>query len=75
MSPGRLADVADGNRRHRAKVATPPVPVKSRKRRAILPAMTPNHVKQRIRAGKASFGSLLNFGDPLLACSPTSATS
>jgi hypothetical protein len=26
---------------------------------AILPAMTPNHVKQRIRAGTPSFGSLL----------------
>src|SRR5205823_3513056 len=31
------------------------------------PPMTPNHVKQRLRAGKASFGSLLNFGDPLVA--------
>ena len=29
--------------------------------------MTPNHVKQRIRARKPSFGSLLNFGDPLVA--------
>src|SRR5438128_5991400 len=29
--------------------------------------MTPNHVKQRLRAGKACFGSLLNFGDPLVA--------
>ena len=29
--------------------------------------MIPNHVKQRIRARKASFGSLLNFGDPLVA--------
>jgi len=29
--------------------------------------MIPNHVKQRLRAGKACFGSLLNFGDPLVA--------
>ena len=29
--------------------------------------MTPNHVKQRIRNGRAAFGSLLNFGDPLVA--------
>src|SRR3989441_5896999 len=29
--------------------------------------MTPNHVKQRLAAGKACFGSLLNFGDPLVA--------
>src|SRR5438477_1345257 len=29
--------------------------------------ITPNHVKQRLRAGKACFGSLLNFGDPLVA--------
>ena len=29
--------------------------------------MTPNHVKQRIKNGKACFGSLLNFGDPLVA--------
>ncbi len=29
--------------------------------------MTPNHVKQRIRNGQAAFGSLLNFGDPLVA--------
>src|SRR5688500_3037549 len=29
--------------------------------------MTPNHVKQRIRAGQPAFGSLLNFGDPLVA--------
>ena len=29
--------------------------------------MTPNHVKQRLRAGKPAFGSLLNFGDPLVA--------
>ncbi len=29
--------------------------------------MTPNHVKQRVRAGKASSGSLLNVGDPLVA--------
>src|SRR5437879_3520115 len=29
--------------------------------------MTPNHVKQRLSAGKACFGSLLNFGDPLVA--------
>src|SRR5712691_11642463 len=29
--------------------------------------MTPNHVKQRLRTGKACFGSLLNFGDPLVA--------
>jgi 4-hydroxy-2-oxoheptanedioate aldolase len=29
--------------------------------------MTPNHVKQRLRAGRACFGSLLNFGDPLVA--------
>jgi 2-keto-3-deoxy-L-rhamnonate aldolase RhmA len=29
--------------------------------------MTPNHVKQRIRNGRPAFGSLLNFGDPLVA--------
>ena len=29
--------------------------------------MTPNHVKQRLRAGRPAFGSLLNFGDPLVA--------
>ncbi len=29
--------------------------------------MISNHVKQRIRAGKPSFGTLLNFGDPLVA--------
>jgi 4-hydroxy-2-oxoheptanedioate aldolase len=29
--------------------------------------MIPNHVKRQIRAGKAQFGSLLNFGDPLVA--------
>jgi 4-hydroxy-2-oxoheptanedioate aldolase len=29
--------------------------------------MTPNHVKRQIRAGKPQFGSLLNFGDPLVA--------
>jgi 4-hydroxy-2-oxoheptanedioate aldolase len=29
--------------------------------------MTPNHVKQRLRAGRPAFGSLLNLGDPLVA--------
>ncbi len=29
--------------------------------------MTPNHVKQRLRAGKPVFGTLLNVGDPLVA--------
>jgi 4-hydroxy-2-oxoheptanedioate aldolase len=29
--------------------------------------MLTNHVKQRIRAGQPAFGSLLNFGDPLVA--------
>src|SRR5947199_9481514 len=29
--------------------------------------MTPNHVKQRLAAGKACFGPFLNFGDPLVA--------
>jgi len=29
--------------------------------------MLANHVKQRINAGSPSFGSLLNFGDPLVA--------
>jgi 4-hydroxy-2-oxoheptanedioate aldolase len=29
--------------------------------------MTPNHVKQRLRAGRPAFGSLLNFGDALVA--------
>jgi 4-hydroxy-2-oxoheptanedioate aldolase len=29
--------------------------------------MTSNHVKQRLRAGQPAFGSLLNFGDPLVA--------
>lgn len=29
--------------------------------------MTRNHVKQSLRAGKAQFGTLLNFGDPLVA--------
>lgn len=29
--------------------------------------MIPNHVKQALRAGRAQFGSLLNFGDPLVA--------
>jgi 4-hydroxy-2-oxoheptanedioate aldolase len=29
--------------------------------------MISNHVKQRLRAGKPAFGSLLNFGDPLVA--------
>jgi 4-hydroxy-2-oxoheptanedioate aldolase len=29
--------------------------------------MIANHVKQRLRAGKPAFGTLLNFGDPLVA--------
>ena len=29
--------------------------------------MLANHVKHRIKSGKACFGSLLNFGDPLVA--------
>ncbi len=29
--------------------------------------MTPNHVKRALRAGRAQFGTLLNFGDPLVA--------
>ncbi|MBI4635075.1 MAG: 2-dehydro-3-deoxyglucarate aldolase [Candidatus Rokubacteria bacterium] len=29
--------------------------------------MIPNHVKLRLRAGKPQFGTLLNFGDPLVA--------
>ncbi len=29
--------------------------------------MRTNHVKQRLRAGQPAFGSLLNFGDPLVA--------
>jgi 4-hydroxy-2-oxoheptanedioate aldolase len=29
--------------------------------------MTPNHVKQRLRAGRPAFGSLLNLADPLAA--------
>jgi 4-hydroxy-2-oxoheptanedioate aldolase len=29
--------------------------------------MIPNHVKQNLRAGRPQFGSLLNFGDPLVA--------
>ena len=29
--------------------------------------MIPNHVKKNLKAGKAQFGSLLNFGDPLVA--------
>lgn len=29
--------------------------------------MTPNHVKRQIKAGKPQFGTLLNFGDPLVA--------
>lgn len=29
--------------------------------------MIPNRVKQRLRAGQPQFGSLLNFGDPLVA--------
>jgi 4-hydroxy-2-oxoheptanedioate aldolase len=29
--------------------------------------VTPNHVKRALRAGRAQFGTLLNFGDPLVA--------
>jgi len=29
--------------------------------------VTLNHVEHAIRAGRAQFGSLLNFGDPLVA--------
>ncbi|HEV8144152.1 MAG TPA: hypothetical protein VGQ77_14925 [Methylomirabilota bacterium] len=29
--------------------------------------MIANHLEARIRAGKPSFGALLNFGDPLVA--------
>ena len=29
--------------------------------------MIPNHVKRKLRAGRAQFGTLLNFGDPLVA--------
>jgi 4-hydroxy-2-oxoheptanedioate aldolase len=29
--------------------------------------MTPNHVKQALRAGRPQFGTLLNFADPLVA--------